>query len=706
MINYYKILEVSSNASEEVIRVAYKALAKKYHPDTHEDEINLDEKMKLVNEAYETLIDSEKRAVYNAQFFCEKIPEPDISFTHEDEEKEKTTDSPASDIIKPKKKFGIIKAGVLIYITYLVFSWFSGNSGSVEALKETVVTASTTAPEGELENNEVQATNAPVWSPEYLSFYLQNKPMDIYNFSKEEEKIAESAKKAKTEKCYLKGSEGFLNTSIITYKKADQETDLIYMGEIKDEKPNGYGVVSRVINYGSDSNPKFAYQIMYDGMFKKGKYSGFGKSFFTFQDENETWQYKEFVNQSEDAQKCVNDYFNELEYIGYFKDGQYDGNGTFITYPNRKFTSTNLERVTMRADEDPRYYTLGITSSNFKKGEMAGKAKLYYADYLLYDGEVKKGEMNGKGKLYYSGSDNIKYEGDFAYGEIEGKGTLYDYDGNIVASGQWKNNLCGLINAEDYQSPEMASVEEYSFDQKLQTNSDEAVSENNVQSQIPEMAAATENFILPGSDSRYIDMNEINYMSKEELRLARNEIYARHGRQFEAEDLIQYFVSQPWYNGSVSPEQFDESVLNEFEKANLNLIKSIENTELQSGLPEHITGSLKQLGETDIINALYTSESGNINMEIGEYSGTGETYVNFFQGGNLIWVGTVTRYDTLQEGGLVLVFTGDNYVTGSADYLEVEWKTFGSRNSPVVAYGFDTLGISNSYSFKEKLFGN
>ena len=705
MINYYKILEVSPNASEEVIRSAYKALAKKYHPDACMNDINIEEKMKLINEAYETLIDSEKRTAYDAQFFSEEDPTPDISFTQKDEEDRKTMDSSASDIKKPKKKFGIIKAGVLIYVAYLVVSWLRGDSGSVEALKETAVTASMTTPEGELDVNEVQAPNVPVWSPEYLSFYLQNKPLDLYDFSKEEEKNTKLAKDAKTEKCYIKGSEGFINKSI-TYKKADQETDLIYMGEIKDEKPDGYGVLSKMINYGSDTNPVFAYQIMYDGMFKKGKYSGFGKSFFSFEDENEAWQFREFVKQSEDAQTCVNDYFNELEYIGYFEDGQFNGKGLFITYPDKRYTSIFSERITMRADEDPQYYTLGIASSNFEKGEMEGKAKLYYADYLVYDGELKKGEPDGKGKRYYRGSDHLKYEGEFSGGKMEGKGTLYDYDGKVVVSGQWKNNLCGLINAEDYQSPKTESIEDNSYSQKPQVNSEEAVSKNTVQNQIPEMPVPTEEYILPGSDSRYIDVNEVNQMSKEELRLARNEIYARHGRQFETDDLNQYFSNKSWYHGYLSKEQFDDSVLNEFEKANLGLIKSIENTETQSGTPEYLTGNSKQLGEADIINTLYISDRGSTDMEIGEYSGTGETYINFFQGDNLIWVGTVTRYETLQNGGLGIMFVGDNYVTGSSDYLSVEWKSSDNRNTPFVTYDFDTLGISGSYLFREKLSGN
>lgn len=599
MINYYKVLEVSSDASEEVIRVAYKALAKKYHPDVCKDKKIIDEKMKLINEAYETLIDLEKRAVYD-KWFNEEAPQPDISFSQTGEEKEEASVSPASYIKRPKKKFGIIKTGVLIYIVYLGISWFSGNSNSdsVEALTETNVTASITTPAGESESGEVQADNVSVWSTEYLSFYLQNKSLEIYDFSKEEKKASVIAKKVKPEQCYIKGSGGFLNNSIITYKKTDEETDFVYMGEIKDEKPDGYGMLYKLINYGSDYEPVLARQVVYEGMFKKGKYSGFGKSYFFFQDENEAWKFREFVEQSGDAQKCVNDYFNELEYVGYFENGQFEGNGIFITYPDKLYTSTYSKRISMRADEDPQYYTLGIVSSNFKKGEMNGEAKLYYADYLSYDGEVKKDTMDGKGKLYYKGSDHIKYEGDFFYGEIKGKGILYDYDGNIVVSGQWKNNMCGLINAEDYQSPEMTQI-----------MSVKDVSQGVVDKIVPETSTDAENYILPDSNLRYITREEITSFSKEALRLARNEIYARHGRKFESEDLRQYFESQPWYNGYLSQEEFDDGVLNEYERENLDLLKAIENGQTDGGAGSS-DGYLEAYRE--IINRAYGQYGDNI----------------------------------------------------------------------------------------------
>lgn len=84
----------------------------------------------------------------------------------------------------------------------------------------------------------------------------------------------------------------------------------------------------------------------------------------------------------------------------------------------------------------------------------------------------------------------------------------------------------------------------------------------------------TENseYILPESDTRYVEQDEIDQLTKNEVRLAINEIYARHGRIFENSELREYFESKDWYDGMIEPEDFDEDVLNQYEKANVKLL--------------------------------------------------------------------------------------------------------------------------------------
>ena len=64
--DFYEVLGVEKNASEEEIKKAYRKLAKKYHPDANPDnKQEAEAKFKEVNEAYETLSDSQKRQMYD-----------------------------------------------------------------------------------------------------------------------------------------------------------------------------------------------------------------------------------------------------------------------------------------------------------------------------------------------------------------------------------------------------------------------------------------------------------------------------------------------------------------------------------------------------------------------------------------------------------------------------------------------------------------
>src|SRR6476619_126983 len=64
--DYYEVLGVNKDASEEDIKKAYRKLAMKFHPDRNPDSKDSEEKFKEAKEAYEILTAAEKRKAYDA----------------------------------------------------------------------------------------------------------------------------------------------------------------------------------------------------------------------------------------------------------------------------------------------------------------------------------------------------------------------------------------------------------------------------------------------------------------------------------------------------------------------------------------------------------------------------------------------------------------------------------------------------------------
>ena len=92
----------------------------------------------------------------------------------------------------------------------------------------------------------------------------------------------------------------------------------------------------------------------------------------------------------------------------------------------------------------------------------------------------------------------------------------------------------------------------------------------------PDLRDYADEYLLPDSDSRYLTEEDLEALDPDDLRIARNEIYARHGRKFADPDLQAYFDEKNWYYGTIDPKKFDEKTLNKYESYNRDFIVKYE----------------------------------------------------------------------------------------------------------------------------------
>lgn len=127
-------------------------------------------------------------------------------------------------------------------------------------------------------------------------------------------------------------------------------------------------------------------------------------------------------------------------------------------------------------------------------------------------------------------------------------------------------------------SSEEKSINNYMNAQQAQTAVDtveaECVSSGDVKEE--DALEKTEEeavYLLSDSAERYLEASDIDSYSHDEIQLIINEIYARHGREFQSQDNIDYFSAQDWYK-PVSGKSDEEIVseFNDYERANVELL--------------------------------------------------------------------------------------------------------------------------------------
>lgn len=175
-----------------------------------------------------------------------------------------------------------------------------------------------------------------------------------------------------------------------------------------------------------------------------------------------------------------------------------------------------------------------------------------------YNGIVVEniGAVIKDGAAYYTFSND-------GYGN-SGNGVL-TFKGRDI---EWKS----VVNREEADYYDVSKVKNSTDDRMLQNETAEPAEETSESQEDQE-------YILPDSSDTYLTKEDLEGLTQEELRIARNEIMARHGRIFNDPELAAYFESKDWYEGTVDPETFDSQMtgeLNDYELKNIALIQDME----------------------------------------------------------------------------------------------------------------------------------
>lgn len=501
MKDYYKILQVAPDASTEVIQMAYKALAKKYHPDLNPgQEEAAQEKMKDVNEAYEILSDKDKRWQYDQIYYRQEKTEQKTSYSEPEPPKgaqthsaqsrdEQTCAAPVDPTPEDKEKTssgkGCAKTGcgclVVFVVLFILIGLFGGSSSENDSDKKP--SSSDAASVTATSEMSVAASEAEEVKPEEeLAYTLENleKASSTYNKSENpyyKDSVAQYAEAINI----IYGENASQTVTEMTLEQALKDSDVSRLFVEKLLKLQGEDVMNDSDFYRMDVKTD----------------SGIVKTLLTMESER---QYMEVSSLPKDR---IGDYEEISFYYGGMKDNKPNGNGALFAYSARnglsleyvgKFKDGKIDGKGISFTYDGLVHYLAH-AGNYEKNMATGKMTTYYdndcqavGNFFLYKFGDYIDEMSEKWSedelvrqidlllpqkrvlklivtvnLYESPSitvdfnqrvliPHIKYEGEMKKGSIEGKGKLYASNGWLAYDGEWKKdkyNGKGILYNQD-----------------------------------------------------------------------------------------------------------------------------------------------------------------------------------------------------------------------------------------------------------------
>lgn len=139
-------------------------------------------------------------------------------------------------------------------------------------------------------------------------------------------------------------------------------------------------------------------------------------------------------------------------------------------------------------------------------------------------------------------------------------------------------------SVDDEKSEASAKKEEKSKEEKAKTSKSESSSKSSSSKsssksssaeKAGEGTAGKQDYIISDSANKTLTDSDLAGLSSKDLSIARNEIYARHGRSFQTQGLQEYFDSKSWYSKNAS---YSDDMLSTVEKTNAEFISQYEDS--------------------------------------------------------------------------------------------------------------------------------
>lgn len=249
------------------------------------------------------------------------------------------------------------------------------------------------------------------------------------------------------------------------------------------------------------------------------------------------------------------------------------GIGGYFAY---KFIKTKYLTTTNTASTQ-------ATKTASSSGKVSVKTVL---ETLMYPGSTIYDQKQGEGNAYIA---------EMTLNSNDSVDTIKDYYLALIKKNNWKisaqgssgaNNYSMTIDANNFTDElDITKYDGYDYtDIRHQLDGDNLIADGiyipSASTSAVASSSATANttssssdYIISDSNSRVISKSELLSLSPWQLKVARNEIYARYGRPFVHKDMQCYFSQKSWYKSS---DSFTESMLSATDNKNVATIQAYE----------------------------------------------------------------------------------------------------------------------------------